>query len=104
MKEKGYHQHLILPQNGLNSGTIYANRVVGNHPEMMPLDAHLNQNLHSSVDTHAIITKSLLWNHPHKFSKRIPKALAKAYQQIWDPSLGIYEGAPTSARICEDII
>ena len=69
----------------------------------MPLDLHLNQDVHLAVDNHTIITKSLPWKYPNKFSKRTPKALAKAYERIWDPTLGLDAGAPTSDRICEDI-
>ena len=52
MTDKGYCAHLILPQLGCNDGTIYANRMVGMRPEMMPLDAHLNQDTHECVDRH----------------------------------------------------
>ena len=103
MKQKGFYSHLILPQNGLNSGTVYAHRVVGNHPEMMPLDSHLNQDVHNAVDQHAVVTKSIPWGHHLKFSKRTPKAMAKAYHRLWDPSLGIHAGVPTSKRIIQDI-
>ena len=69
----------------------------------MPLDAHLNQDLHRCVDHHVIISKRLPDNHPSKFSKRTPKLMSSAYHRIWDTSLGIHQGCPTSSRICEDI-
>ena len=103
IKEKGFFKHLILPENGLNDGTCYANRVVGSHPEMMPLDAHLNADIHKAVDNHAIITKHLPKEHPLKFSKRTPKHMSSAYKRLWDISLGPYAGVPNSKRICEDI-
>ena len=107
MIEKDYYRHLILPQNGLNdvvNGSLkFKNRVVGNHPQFMPLDEHLNQYLHKNVDVHTIITRDLPDDDPIKFSKRTPKQMAKAYHRIWDISLGIDAGAPCSKRICEDI-
>ena len=103
MKDKGYYHRLILPQNDLNKGTPYANRVVGNHPHMMPLDEHLNQDLHNKVDVHTVLTKHLPDDDPLKFSKRTPDRMQRAYLKLWDPSLGPDEGAPTSKRIQEDI-
>ena len=63
MRQKGYLNRQIFPQNGLNDcingSEAFKGRVVGNHPELMLLDAHLNQDLHKKVDTDVIITKSL---------------------------------------------
>ena len=107
MREKGYLRRLILPENGLNNvvngSTAYAKQVVGNHMRLMPLDEHLNQDLHHSVDLHVIISKRLPNNHPDRFSKRTSKLMSSAYRRIWDTSLGIHKGTPTSPRICEDI-
>ena len=89
--------------DNINGKKSYANKCVGNHFEMMPLDSHLNQDLHTAVDQHAILTKSLKANDPIKFSKRTPKLMNNAYLCIWNPSLGIHCGAPTSNRIIEDI-
>ena len=33
MQEKEYYMHLIVPQNGLSKGTIYAKRMAGMCPE-----------------------------------------------------------------------
>ena len=99
IREKGYYSHLIVPQNGLSQGTVYARRMVGMRPEVMPLDAHLNQDLHESVDRHVNLTSHLPDDHPNKFSKRTPKHLAHAYKRIWNPALGPNEGAPSHRRI-----
>ena len=69
----------------------------------MPLDAHLNQDFHESVDRHVNLTSHLPDVHPNKFSKRTPKTLSKAYKRIWDTELGIHAGAPVHKRIKEDI-
>ena len=103
MEEKGHKSHLILPELGCNDGTIYANRMVGMRPEVMPMDAHLNQDTHESVDRHCNVTSHLLDTDPRKFSKRTPNKLRSAYKRVWDPSLGPEGGAPSSKRIKEDI-
>ena len=45
MKEKNYYHRWLLPMNGLQDGTPYAGRLVGNSPEFMPLDNSLNRDL-----------------------------------------------------------
>ena len=99
--EKGYR--LILPQLDLNKGTIYENRPIGNIPWEMPMDAHLNQDVHQSVDHHVLLTQHLPDNDERKFSKRTPKLMARAYKKIYDPKHGPNAGAPVSARIIQDI-
>ena len=69
MQQKGCFRHLIVPQHELNAGTPYANHMVEMRPEVMPMDAHLNQDLHESVDRHVNLTGHLPDNHPNKFSK-----------------------------------
>ena len=103
MRSRGYDKHLITQQHDLNAGTAYAGRMVGMRPEAMPLDEHLNQDIHDAVDRHVNLTQHLPADHPHKFSKRTPKQLSKAYHSIWDPTLGPDAGAPTSKRIKEDV-
>ena len=73
--QKGYR--LILPQLGLNKGTIYNNRPIGNLPALMPMDAHLNEDIHQCVDFHVMLTKYLPDNDKRKFTKRTPKLMTK---------------------------
>ena len=82
MRSKGYMEHLIMPQHGCNEGTSYANRMVGMRPEVMPLDAHLNQDLHESVDRHVNLIAHLPIGHKHKYSKRTTNHLSKTYRRI----------------------
>ena len=103
MRSKGYMEHLIMPQHGCNEGTSYANRMVGMRPEVMPLDAHLNQDFHESVDMHVNLTAHLPVGHEDKYSKRTPNHLSKAYRRIWNPELGPNAGAPLGRRIIQDI-
>ena len=39
--EKGYKERWLRPLEGLNKGTDYENRPIGDSPEMMPLDTSL---------------------------------------------------------------
>ena len=103
MRTKGYYDHLIVSFNGLSAGKIYVKCMVGMRSEVMPLDIHLNQDLHDSVGRHVNLTSHLPDSHPNKFSKHTPKALSKAYKWIWDTELGIHQGAPVHKRIKEDI-
>ena len=49
MKQKGYLHHWLIPLNGLQDGTPYAGRPVGNSPEFMPLDNSLNRDILKSL-------------------------------------------------------
>ena len=69
----------------------------------MPLDAHLNKDIHNCVDDHERHSSSLPMSDPRKFSKRCPKRLASAYIRLYDPSLGPNAGAPLSWRIKQDV-
>ena len=102
MKTKGWYDRLIKPSLGLNKGTIYADRTVGCRPELQPLDYHLNEDIHTGVDNHCIITRHLSENDPLKFSTRTPKQMLSAYLRLWDPKHGS-DGCPTAKRIEEDI-
>ncbi|RHY15993.1 hypothetical protein DYB32_010693, partial [Aphanomyces invadans] len=43
MKDKNYHHRWVLPELGLNDGTRFSGRPVGNSPELMPWDCSLNK-------------------------------------------------------------
>ena len=45
MKEKNYFHRWLMPMNGLQDGTPYSGRPVGNSPEFMPLDNNLNRDI-----------------------------------------------------------
>ena len=45
MKEKNYFHRWLLPMNGLQDGTPYDGRPVGNSPKFMPLDNSLNRDI-----------------------------------------------------------
>ena len=65
---------MIRPNFNLTKHLVcYHNRVVGNHPYVMSLDAHSNQDLHIGHDCHFIITKHLEKDDERKFTKADPK-------------------------------
>lgn len=99
MKAKLYYSHLMVPQNGLSEGTVYAKRMVGMYPEVMPLNAYINQDLHESVDHYVNLTSHLPDNYPNNFSKRTPNHLAYTYKRIQNPDLGQNEGVTSRKQI-----
>ena len=84
MREKGYLKHWVLPEQGLNAGTRFEGRPVGNSPEMMPLDCSLNNDTHEDVRKHIGLTRNLPKNDPRKFSLATPKQGMRAYKRVWN--------------------
>ena len=69
MKEKGYYERWILPSINLydnypNLKTKYKGNPLGNSPEFMPWDAHLNSDIHASMDYHCLMSKHLAEDDP----------------------------------------
>ena len=60
MKENNYFHRCLLPMNGLQDGTPYAGRPVGNSPEFMPLDNSLNRDIFHSLHIHCVFSHFLL--------------------------------------------
>ena len=70
MKEKGWYKQLIMPQLGLNAGTIYSHQVVGCRPESMVRDCHLIKTfivtLTNIVLLHKIFLTTISSSSPYK--------------------------------------
>ena len=65
LMNRPFHQVLcfhgwLLPMNGLQDGTPYAGRPVGNSPEFMSLDHSLNRDIFHSLRFHCVLSRSLL--------------------------------------------
>ena len=60
MKQKGYLHRWLLPLNGLQDGTPYVVRTVGNSPEFMPLDNSLNRDILHSLRFHCVLSHSIV--------------------------------------------
>ena len=106
MREEGFLDRWILPSSDLYNNlpilkSKYDNNPIGNSPEFMPWDAHLNADVHSSVDYHCLVAKDLSNNDPRKFESSTPKNMLKAYERLLDP--GEDGVVPSSHRICQDI-
>ena len=99
MKEKGYYKRWLVPQLGLNGGTVYAWRPVGNRPEWMPLDNSLNNDIQSSLSLHCAITAYLRDDDPRKFSFATPSTIVSGINRIYGNNGG---NVPSSKRIMQD--
>ena len=100
MKEKGYYSRWLIPQLGLNGGTVYVYRPVGNRPEWMPLDNSLNNDIQSALSLHCAITAHLEDDDIRKFSFSTPSTIVSGIQRIYnDPASS---NVPSSKRIVQD--
>ena len=102
MIKSGIVNHWILHDNNLNKNTIYANRPIGNSPEVLPLDSNLNKDLHEGVNWLCSITNRLDNSNPVEFSKTTSKQMLSAYAREWDTSL-LPEWYASVQRIPQDI-
>ena len=106
MKSKGYLDRWILPSSDLydnlpkEAHRFYEGKPVGNSPEFMPLDTHLNQDLHSSHDLHVTLTQDLPDDNDKKFDGSTPKRLSQSNHKLFHPQTGV---APSSSRIQQDV-
>ena len=103
---KSYYDRWIHPMGGLNAGTTYEGRPVGNSPEMMPWDASLNKDVDDRVARGVACTKHLKpgdEGYELRYSRATPKLQSSAYLRVLDPVHGPNGGAPTSKRIIQDI-
>ena len=74
----------------------YHNSLVGNRPEMMPLDFHLFEDLDYAILQNIVATSSLPAGHEDRYCSGTPRELASAMRCTW-------AHYPTSERIVEDI-
>jgi len=101
-----YIKMWVRPEQGLNAGTRYERHPPGNSPELMPLDASLNNDIHQAVDLHVAFTRHLRPGDPgyeERFSRSTPALQSSAYLRLHDPDLGPEAGTPLGSRICQDI-
>ncbi len=92
------YSRFINPLNGLNDsfGRQWAGWLVGNTPEVMPIDNSLFQDMKESVQKHVVM--SLTIHNPGikdgcLFLTATPKDAWHAYSWVFDPRSGV---APTS--------
>ena len=106
MKEKNYYHRWLLPMNGLQEGTPYDERPVGNSPEFMPLDNSLNGYILNSLRFHCVLSRFVLDGEETdkedsnmRFSFSTPKEIARGLKRIWESKMGTL----SSARIIQDV-
>ena len=105
-KEKNCFHGWLLPMNGLQDGTPYAGRPVGNSPEFMPLDNSLNRHILHSLHFHCVLSRFVLdgegtyeEDSNMRFSFSTPNEIARGLKRIWESKMG----TPSSARIIQDV-
>ena len=105
MKEKNCFHCWLLPMNGLQDGTPYAGRPVGNIPEFMPLDNSLNRDILQSLRFHCVFRHFFLdgegtdkEERNMRFSFFTPKEIARGLKRIWESKMG----TPSLERVIQD--
>ena len=106
MAEAGYLHRWILPTSDLYDNMPdlkhkYNTNPIGNSPEFMPWDAHLNADVHSALDLHCTVARNLPKDDTRKFDASTPNNMLRAYERILDP--GDDGVCPPSKRICQDV-
>ena len=74
----------------------YHHSLVGNRPEMCPLDAHLFADLKTAVNRNVTVTAGLDVEDESRFKMGTPTELSETLRRTWSV-------VPTSERIVEDI-
>ena len=92
--------------NGLQDGTPYSGRPVGNSPKFMPLDNRLNRDILQSLRFHCVLSRFLIYGEREdkedrnvRFSLFTPKEIARRLKRIWESKMG----TPSSSRIIQDV-
>ena len=75
MEMLGFKDRQIKCLPPANEGNRYAGKLVGNRPELMPLDAHLFSDFTFSFWFHCSVTSLLAPEDPRRFNCGTPKEL-----------------------------
>ncbi len=73
----------LVPQLGLNAGTVYEGRPVGNSPEFMPLENSLNADTTRSHDVHCRATAKLHKDDPRRFIMATPRTISQGILSLF---------------------
>ena len=100
MKERDIYKRWLIPQLGINAGTTYFGRPVGNRPEWMPLDNSLNNDIQLALSLHCAITAHIEdVNDERKFSMATPATIVSGIRRLYGNEGG---NVPSSRRIVQD--
>ena len=110
MREKGILRHWILPEQGLNKGTRWANSPTGDSPKLMPMDNNLNKDVKTGLKFHARATAHAA-DKSVKYDLSTPPRLDDAIRRMYDvkhsyDADGKYDetkGCPSGKRIVQDV-
>ena len=67
----------LIPQLGLDAGTLYFGQPVGKSHEVMPLDMLPNNNIWCLYEYHCALIYNLPFKHPSKSSSKTPYWISK---------------------------
>ena len=96
MAKLGFRDRQVRCLGATNAGSrYYEGKLVGDSPELMPLDAHLFSDLQAALWLHVSLTSKLPVGDARRFETGTPRAISSAVRRAW-------EIAPTSVRIVED--
>ena len=85
LESKGFPAtRLLCAQGCTNVGTRYAGKLVGNSPELMPLDSNLFSDLEYFIKQHCALTHDLAHDDPRKFKLGTPKDVWSAMTRSWE--------------------
>ena len=107
MKQNSSLPRWLLPLNGLQDGSPYAARPVGNSPEFMPLDNSLNRDILHSLCMHSVLSCCILDGEETDkeernmcFSYSTLREIARGLNRIWVSQIG---RTPSSSRMIQDV-
>ena len=96
LESKGFKYRQMQSLGPTNQGTRYETKLVGDSPELMPLDNNLFSDFSTALINNVCATRHLPNDDPNKFSIGTPKLTLLAMRKTW-------ETHPTPERIAEDI-
>ena len=97
LASRGFKDRQVRCWGDVNYGTTYYQKLTGNSPELMPLDSNLFSDFKIAVSAHVVQTGILPNEDERKFKMGTPKELWSTMERVW-------EVAPTSERIVQDIM
>ena len=93
---RGFKDRQLRAWGSVNKGTRYHHSLVGNRPEMCPLDAHLFADLKEAVRKHVVMTCVLDKEDESRFKMGTPGELSATLIRTWTSH-------PEPYRIVQDI-
>ena len=80
-----YEGKFIKPVMGCNDNTPYAGRLIGNSPELNPLDCSLFADLTSAITRHICLTSHMDEKDARKFTLTITGKITSVVDRLWNP-------------------